>query len=154
MENHMNRNLKTWLILVILAVIAVAILAAIWAANAIYQSQVYQPGFPFRPLQPPGYIPGDIELFYIARTVISAINITLLVVLIVTYISIYIKTRSQFTIGLLIFATVFLMKDLTSNPFVIGAFGFRLYGLGPFALLPDLFEFVALTVLLYLSVKY
>ena len=153
MENHMNRNLKTWLILVILAVIAVAILAAIWAANAIYQSEVREPGFPFR-LQPPGYIPGDIELFYIARTVISAINITLLVVLIVTYVSIYIKTRSQFTIGLLIFATVFLMKDVASNPFVIGAFGFRLYGLGPFALLPDLFEFVALTVLLYLSVKY
>ena len=154
MENHMNRNLKTWLILVILAVIAVAILAAIWAATAIYQSQVYQPGFPFRPLQPPGYIPGDIELFYIVRTVISAVNITLLVVLIVTYASIYIKTRSEFTIGLLIFAIVFLMKDLASNPFVIGAFGFRLYGLGPFALLPDLFEFVALTVLLYLSVKY
>ena len=153
MENHMNRNLKTWLILVILAVIAV-ILAAIWAATAIYQSQVYQPGFPFRPLQPPGYIPGDIELFYIVRTVISAVNITLLVVLIVTYASIYVKTRSEFTIGLLIFATVFLMKDLAANPFVIGAFGFRLYGLGPFALLPDLFEFVALTVLLYLSVKY
>jgi hypothetical protein len=54
----------------------------------------------------------------------------------------------------LIFAIVFLMKDIASNPFVIGAFGFRLYGLGPFALLPDLFEFVALTVLLYLSVKY
>jgi predicted membrane protein len=105
-------------------------------------------------LQPPEYIPGDIELFYIARTVLSAVNITLLVVLIVTYASIYIKTRSEFTIGLLIFATVFLMKDLASNPFVIGAFGFRLYGLGPFALLPDLFEFVALTVLLYLSVKY
>jgi hypothetical protein len=154
MENHMNRNLKTWLILVILAVIAVAILAAIWAAMVIYQSQVYQQVFPFRPLQPPGYIPGDIELFYIARTVLSAVNITLLVVLIVTYVSIYIKTRSQFTIGLLIFATVFLMKDIASNPFVIGAFGFRLYGLGPFALLPDLFEFVALTVLLYLSVKY
>jgi hypothetical protein len=154
MENHMNRNLKTWLILVILAVIVVAILAAIWAAMVIYQSQVYQQVFPFRPLQPPGYIPGDIELFYIVRTVLSAVNITLLVVLIVTYASIYIKTRSEFTIGLLIFAIVFLMKDLASNPFVIGAFGFRLYGLGPFALLPDLFEFVALTVLLYLSVKY
>jgi hypothetical protein len=37
---------------------------------------------------------------------------------------------------------------------VIGAFGFGLFGLGPFALLPDLFEFVALSVLLYLSVKY
>jgi hypothetical protein len=144
--------MKTWLIIVILAVIAVAILAAIWAVIVIYQYQVYQPGFPFRPL--PGSIPGDIELFYIARTMISAVNITLLVVLIVTYASIYVKTRSEFTIGLLIFAIVFLMKDIASNPFVIGAFGFRLYGLGPFALLPDLFEFVALTVLLYLSVKY
>jgi len=146
--------MKTWLILVILAVIAVAILAAIWAATVIYQYEVYQPGFPFRNLQPPGSIPGDIELFYIARTVISAVNITLLVVLLVTYASIYIKTRSEFTIGLLIFALVFLMKDIAANPFVIRAFGFGLYGLGPFALLPDLFEFVALTVLLYLSIKY
>jgi hypothetical protein len=154
MENHMNRNMKTWLILVILAIIAVAILAALWAVTVIYQYEVYQPGFPFRTLQPPGEIPGDIELFYIVRTMISAVNITLLVVLIVTYGSIYVKTRSEFTIGLLIFAIVFLMKDIASNPFVIGAFGFRLYGLGPFALLPDLFEFAALSVLLYLSVKY
>jgi hypothetical protein len=146
--------MKTWLILVILAVLAVAVLAAIWAETAIYEFQSRQPGFPFRTLQPPGYIPGDIELFYIARTVLSAVNITLLVVLIVTYASIYVKTRSEFTIGLLIFAIVFLLKDLVANPFVIGAFGFGLYGLGPFALLPDLFEFVALTVLLYLSVKY
>jgi hypothetical protein len=29
-----------------------------------------------------------------------------------------------------------------------------MFGLGPFALLPDLFTFAALTVLLYLSVKY
>jgi hypothetical protein len=150
-KSHTDKSLKIWIILVILAVTAVAILAAIWAATVIYQ---YQPVFPFRPLQPPGYIPGDIELFYIARTVISSVNITLLVVLIATYASIYIKTRSEFTIGLLIFAIVFLLKDLSSHPFVIGAFGFRLYGLGPFALLPDLFEFMALTVLLYLSVKY
>jgi hypothetical protein len=150
----MDRNLKTWLILVILAVIAVAILAAVWAETVIYESQVREPSFPFRPVQPPGYIAGDIELFYIARTVLSAVNITLLVVLIVTYASIYVKTRSEFTIGLLIFAAVFLMKDLAANPFVTGAFGFRLYGLGPFALLPDLFELVALAVLLYLSVKY
>jgi type III secretory pathway component EscS len=137
-----------------LAVVAVAVLAAIWAATAIYEFQARQPGFPFSPVQPPRYIPGDIELFYIMRTVLSAVNITLLVVLIVTYASIYVKTRSEFTIGLLIFAIVFLLKDLTANPFVIGAFGFGLYGLGPFALLPDLFEFVALTVLLYLSIKY
>lgn len=146
--------MRTWLLLVILAVVAVAILAAVWAATVIYQSEVYQPGFPFRPVPPPGYIPGDIELFYIARTIISAVNITLLVVLIVTYATLYVKTRSEFTIGLLIFAIAFLIKDLTANPFVIRAFGYRLSGLGPFALLPDLFELVALSVLLYLSVKY
>ena len=155
MNNNMNRNLKIWLILVILAVAAVAILAAIWAATAIYEFQARQPGFPFRTVQPPRLtIPGDIELFYIVRTMLSAVNITLLVVLIVAYASIYVRTRSEFTIGLLIFAIVFLLKDLVANPFVIGAFGFGLYGLGPFALLPDLFEFVALAVLLYLSVKY
>jgi hypothetical protein len=145
----MNKNMKIWLVLVILAVIAVAILAAIWAATT-----VYAPRFSSRRLPPSEFIPGDIELFYIARTVVSTINIALLVFLIATYVSIYMKTRSEFTIGLLIFAVVFLMKDLTASPFVIGAFGFGLFGLGPFALLPDLFEFVALSVLLYLSVKY
>jgi hypothetical protein len=145
----MNKNLKIWVVLVILAVIAVAILAAIWAATT-----VYAPRFSSRRFPSSGFIPGDIELFYIARTVVSTINIALLVFLIATYVSIYMKTRSEFTIGLLIFAIVFLMKDLTASPFVIGAFGFGLFGLGPFALLPDLFEFVALSVLLYLSVKY
>jgi hypothetical protein len=37
---------------------------------------------------------------------------------------------------------------------VIWAFGFRPFGLGPFAMLPDLFTLGALAVLLYLSVKY
>jgi len=37
---------------------------------------------------------------------------------------------------------------------MIWAFGFRPFGLGPFALLPDLFTFGALAVLLYLSIKY
>jgi hypothetical protein len=36
----------------------------------------------------------------------------------------------------------------------MGIFGFIAFGLGPFALLPELFEFLALIVLLYLSVKY
>jgi hypothetical protein len=37
---------------------------------------------------------------------------------------------------------------------VMLAFGFRPFGLGPFALLPELFTFAALIVLLYLSVRY
>ena len=83
-KNQMNKNLKIWLVLVILAVIAVAILAAIWAATTIYGSR-----FPYRRLPPSEFIPGDIELFYIARTVVSTVNIALLMILIATYVSIY-----------------------------------------------------------------
>jgi hypothetical protein len=33
-------------------------------------------------------------------------------------------------------------------------FGFRPFGLGPFAMLPDIFTCIALSVLLYLTIKY
>jgi hypothetical protein len=153
----MNKNMKIWLFIVVAAVLAIAALAAFWAAYTINQPRVVSvggsPPFPFRTMQI-RINTGDIELFYIARTVFSTINIALLIALITTYASIYAKTRSQFTVGLLIFATFFLIKDITWSPFVIGAFGFGLFGLGPFAFLPDLFELAALSVLLYLTVKY
>jgi hypothetical protein len=71
-----------------------------------------------------------------------------------TYVSIYLRTRSEFTIGLIIFSAIFLLNVLASNPMVMWICGYRPSGLGPFAMLPDLFTFVALVVLLYLSVKY
>ena len=42
----------------------------------------------------------------------------------------------------------------TTNPLVHWIFGFRAVGLGPFAMLPDLFTCVALAILPYLTVKY
>jgi hypothetical protein len=55
---------------------------------------------------------------------------------------------------LIIFAAVFLMKDFTSYSYVTTLFGYRVFGLGPFVLLPDLLETAALSVLLYLNIKY
>ena len=147
MEKQMNKNVWIWFIILV-TLVAVALLAGLWAALTFYNPQ-----FPWNPPQRPGYIAGDIEFFYIAKTVVSTLNIALLSFLILTYADVYRKTRSQFTIGLLIFSIVFLMKDFTSNPMVIRASGFALFGLGPFALLPDLLEFAALSVLLYLSVE-
>jgi hypothetical protein len=148
MSNQMNKNARNWSILVIL--IVVAILAALWATTTIWF-----PLYPFEPHErPPLEIFGDIELFYTIKTVVSTINITLLVFLLLTYINIYRKTRSEFTVGLIIFSGVFLLNALASNPFVIWIFGFRPFGLGPFAMLPDLFTLAALGVLLYLSIKY
>jgi hypothetical protein len=151
MNNRMNKNVRIWLILA--TVIVVAILAAFWA-----MSTFWFPAFFWRlfgPHLPPEYeILGDIEFFYVAQTVVSTVNVTLSIFLLLIYISIYRKTRSEFTIGLIIFAMVFLLNALASNPFVIWSFGFRAFGLGPFILLPDLFTLGALAVLLYLSVKY
>jgi hypothetical protein len=150
MEKQMNRNLKIWLVIVVIAVVTVACLAAFWAAYTLNQPR--ENGPPIR--MPSQTNPADFEFYYVAKTVVSTINIALLVVLVVTYVSIYMKTKSEFTIGLLIFAFVFLIKDLSSNPYVPGVFGFRLFGLGPFALLPDVLELIALSVLIYLSVEY
>ena len=148
MEHRMSKNERGWLILGVVA--AVAVLAALWAT-----SRFWFPSFPWGYRVPPQYnIPGDIEFFYTAKTVVSTVDVALLVLLLFTYAGIYRKTRSEFTVGLMIFSAVLLLNALTSNPLVIWAFGFRPVGLGPFALLPDLFTLVALSVLIYLSVKY
>ncbi|MGO8806552.1 MAG: hypothetical protein ACLQO7_08130 [Candidatus Bathyarchaeia archaeon] len=149
MEKQMiSKRLRLGLIIVVLAIVAVV--ATVLALTFIQQHI----GYFGRHVTSPGMVSGDLEFFYVANTIISTINIALLVILIVIYVNIYVKTRSPFTIGLVIFAFVFLVRDLTSSPFITKIYGFRAYGLGPFAFLPSLFELVALSVLLYLSAKY
>ncbi len=147
MVKQMDKRLKVGIIFGIL--IVVAILATIWV---FIESRPHFP-FPTRGV-PLNSLPGDLEFFYAGYTILSSINIALLIVLTLIYVDVYRKTHSYFSLGLVIFALAFLMKDLTSNPFIISFFRFRAYGLGPFEFLPGLFEFFALSVLLYLSVRY
>jgi len=149
MTHYMYKNVKIWLMLATLVV--VALLAAFWATT--YMPLPSPEGFMRRReyMIPP---PGDIELYYTLNTVISSINVTLLIFLLITYIGIYMKIKSQFTIGLIIFSMVLLFYALASNPLVHWAFGFHALGLGPFAMLPNLFTCVALAILLYFAVKY
>jgi hypothetical protein len=148
MNHDMNKDLRILLFLVILIVVAIS--AALWATFTFWR-----PFSPWEPRQPPPqFIPGDIEFFYIAQTVVSSLNVTLSIFLLLTYVSIYTKTRSGFTMGLIIFSMVFLLNAVASNPLVIRAFGYRPLGLGPFAFLPELFSLAALAVLLYLSIRY
>jgi tryptophan-rich sensory protein len=140
-------------IIVILLVVLISLTAVAAVLLLEYQNNVRNRQFPFS--QRPNFQnPADIELYYMGHTVLSTINIVLTVILIINYLGIYQKTRSQFTIGLLLFAVMFLIKDLTTSPFVIVLGGFSLFGLGPFAVIPDLFEMAALLVLFYLSVRY
>lgn len=149
MQTKMKISKKS--ILIILMLILAVIIASICAISIYYGSY-----FPFSERQrpPQDYILGDLEFFYFAQAILSTMNVVLLIILILNYVGIYLKTRSTFTVGLLIFAGALLLKDLFSNSMLIGIFGFRGFGLGPFVLIPDIFEFAALTALLYLSVKY
>jgi hypothetical protein len=137
MKSDMNRDAKPWLILA--TVVAVALLSAVWA---IVMS----------PPPPPG-APPDFPIFQLVKTVISSVNITLLVILLATYVDIFRKTKSEFAIGLVIFSLILLLQAVSSHPLVPLLFGFRAVGLGPFLILPDLFILMALLVLLHLSMK-
>jgi len=149
-DTKTSSNMRIWLMLIIIvAVVLAGILAALWAWTSLFA-----PFSPFQRRPIPPVNPGDFEFYYTAQTVVSTINVTLSVILLLVYVSIYVKTRSEFTIGLIIFSIVFLLTALASNPLVILAFGYLPVGLGPFALLPALFTFGALIVLLYLSAKY
>ena len=100
----MIRNQKIAIMLVILLGLS-ALLAVI-----ISSYQTSQPmGFPFAPREF-RINPGDIELYYMVQTVLSTVNIVLTAVLIFNYAGIYAKTKSEFTLGLLLFA-----KDLQSG---------------------------------------
>ena len=123
---QMSNRLRLGLIVAILVIVAVV--ATVWVFVLIQQHANLERHAPSS-----GFVRGDFELFYVANTIISTINIALLVFLILIFVNIYIKTRSPFTVGLLIFAFVFLVRDLTSSPFVTAMYGFRAYGLGPFA---------------------
>jgi hypothetical protein len=102
----------------------------------------------------PEPIPGDIELYYTINAVVTTINAALSIFLLIAYISIYRRTKSEFTLALIIFSFVFFLNALVSSPLVHGVFGFRGFGLGPFAMLPDLLTCFALAVLVYLTFKY
>ena len=143
----MKKNQKAWIVFA--ALIAVALLVAFLGINYL---EPFGPPFAHRPTYPPP--PGDIELYYVVRVVLSTVNATLLIFLFSAYLGMYRKVKSDFTLGLMVFSMILLFYALSSNPLVQRLFGFRAFGLGPFAMLPDLFTCVALGVLLYLTFRY
>jgi len=148
--NHrMTSNAKIGLVLLVLA--TVAIVSGFWATSYEQRAPPFEPR-PWPPF-PPERLLVDLELFYTIKTIVSSVNVTLLVILLVTYIGIYRKTRSEFTVGLILFSVVLFLYAMASNPIVQVAFGYRAFGLGPFAMLPDVFSLIALAVLLYLTFK-
>ncbi len=153
----MNKYVKIWIILAIVLVVA-ALADFLAMQNAPSPSpSVFDPRLPFGSFnfEVDRYYSytGDIEVFYKIKTILSSINATLLVLLLATYVDMYKKIQSEFTFGLIVFSLILLLYALSSNPLLQWLFGYRAFGLGPFAMLPDMFTTLALAVLLYLTMK-
>ena len=91
------------------------------------------------------------DIYLKAKTMISLVNIVFILSLILIYYGVYRQVKSQFTLGLIVVMLVLLMYASTSNPIIQVLFGFQAQGLGPFAMLPDVFTTFALGLLLYIS---
>jgi hypothetical protein len=102
---------------------------------------------------PPPPTPWDSEWYYSAQTVISIVSIAFSIFLLAMYADSYWKTRSEFSIALTIFAVVLFISSLTSNPALQYAFGFKAFGLGPFAMLPLLFQCIGQMILSYMALR-
>ena len=86
------------------------------------------------------------------KTVITTANVVLLVLLMAIYVRSYARIKSKFTLGLMIFASLLLLQAVTSTPCIhAAACGRRMCVLGPLDVIPDILEFMALLVLIYLS---
>jgi len=92
-------------------------------------------------------------LRYTTSVVVISINVMLLIGLLWVYIDTYSKTNSSFMLGLIFFISVLLIQSLLSLPLIHILFGYTQYGLGPFGVIPYLFETIALIILMVLSME-
>ncbi len=143
-----NDGMKDKKTTVILTVTVVAIVAA--AIGLVLSTLILPP-----PQIPPPPIPEPdrvlMDIYLKVKTMISLVNVVLIISLMSIYYSIYRQIKSNFTMGLILVMLILLMYALTSNPLIHVAFGYQVQGLGPFAMVPDIFTTFALGVLLYIS---
>ena len=92
--------------------------------------------------------------YFLIGSIFSTANMVMSIILLITYVGTYTKTKAEFNLVLVIVALTLLCYSLVANPLIRTALGYGGSGLGPFLMLPDLFIFVALVAMLYLRLKY
>ena len=138
-----NRRLIT---ILIVTVIIAGILGYLFSTMTIPLATL-----PYYPIE--RLTPDTIAGFTILKTMISFINMALILLTLAIYINIYRSIKSRFTAGLVMMILLLLMNALTSNPLLQIRFGYAAVGLGPFAIIPDFFTTIALLILFYLSLE-
>ncbi len=96
---------------------------------------------------------GDYTIYRTMAAAVATVNLVIALVLILLYLEVYRDVKSDFTVGLIMVTMSFMLYALFSNPLIHSVFGFRAFGLGPFAIIPNFFAMIAMSTLLYLSLK-
>ena len=143
----MKREQRLGLLLLGLVFIVLAFDVMAWA----------QPldGHPWRPR--PDIYPEDLpELrammlrYFWGKSIIGAINAVLLLYLLIVYYRVYRETKSQFSLGLVMMSTAFLLFVVTSIPLFNWALGGRNL-FGAFNFIEDIFTTIVAVIMIYLS---
>lgn len=95
-----------------------------------------------------GQPPLDDPNLAIIAAIVCAANIGLLLILLITYVASYRKLKSQFSLGLVIFATLLIVQNIMFMFFLLVREGFHGPGMGFPVLSLSIVEFGALLVLL------
>jgi hypothetical protein len=152
----MERKNIIWLILVsvIIAVIisfTVPVLVKVPHAGAgQVPNQPPQGEGSRQPSQEPPPPPGQQDKINL-KTLISFINIGLIIPLFIIYTGIYRKIRTSFTLGLMAVIFSLGMYAVTSNPLIMSLLGGRSGDIGVLQIIPDLCATVALIILIRIS---
>lgn len=105
-----------------------------------------------KPQNPPQQQPAKEEAKQL-KTVISFINIGLIIPLFIIYAGIYRRMRSSFTLGLMAVIFALGMYAVTSCPLIVSLLGGRTGDIGLFQIIPDLCATLALIILIRISLE-
>jgi hypothetical protein len=135
---------KLWVPVVLLVGLVVGVLLA------DLSTQPTQERAPFFRQFPPVFNPDPTIRLHV---ILTTVEVTLLIALVVVYLRVYNETRANFALGLVIVLGALFLQTVFSYPLVVGLQGPVLFVRGSLPTLSDVLEICAYTVFLYLSLE-
>jgi len=144
---------KTKAIAIIIVLLVLGVVVGIVLSQMSYNYATQKAGERFKDDARIQYLIQATMDMYRLGTIIICMNIFLLLGLLAIYADSFKKTKSRFICGLLLFIGVLFIQSVFSLPILQAGLGFRGYDISLFGVLPNLFETIAITILLYLSME-
>ena len=138
-ENKEHRTSRVW----VLVVIAVGVLAGL-ALSIFGPGPRVGPGHGFFP---------QMEAVLTLRVILTTTSIALLVSLLVVYLRMYVQTKANFVLGLVVMLSALLLNSVLSHPLLLLQAEPMPFGPGAFLSTADVFTVVAYGVFLFLSLE-